>query len=176
VSLVLSGDGAVGPLSATEMGYLDGVTSAVQTQIDAKLNLAGGKILQIVRATDSTTRSTTSTTYVDASLSATITPQKSDSAVLLIATGYGSASGSANLVRLQITDSSNTAISGAQETTFGQNTANTERFGYALFAYATPATTSAVTYKLRFRTNTGCTAALNNADNTGQLFAIEVSA
>jgi hypothetical protein len=31
--LALSGDGAVGPLSATEVGYLDGVSSSVQTQL-----------------------------------------------------------------------------------------------------------------------------------------------
>lgn len=36
MALILSGDGSVGPLSSTEMGYLDGVTSAVQTQIDGK--------------------------------------------------------------------------------------------------------------------------------------------
>lgn len=32
--LILNGDGSVGPLSATEVGYLDGVTSEVQTQIN----------------------------------------------------------------------------------------------------------------------------------------------
>lgn len=36
--LVLTGDGAVGPLSATEVGYLDGVTSGVQAQINTKAN------------------------------------------------------------------------------------------------------------------------------------------
>ncbi len=34
--LILNGDGSVGPLSATEVGYLDGITSAVQTQINSK--------------------------------------------------------------------------------------------------------------------------------------------
>lgn len=34
--LILNGDGSVGPLSATEIGYLDGVTSSVQTQINSK--------------------------------------------------------------------------------------------------------------------------------------------
>lgn len=34
--LILNGDGSIGPLSATEIGYLDGVTSAVQSQIDTK--------------------------------------------------------------------------------------------------------------------------------------------
>ena len=36
MALVLNGDGSVGPLSATELGYLDGVTSAVQTQLNGK--------------------------------------------------------------------------------------------------------------------------------------------
>lgn len=40
--LQLSGDGAVGPLSATEIGYLDGVTSAVQAQLDGKAVVSSG--------------------------------------------------------------------------------------------------------------------------------------
>jgi hypothetical protein len=36
--LILNGDGSVGPLSAVEVGYLDGVTSAVQTQFTGKAN------------------------------------------------------------------------------------------------------------------------------------------
>lgn len=35
-------DGIPGTLTATELGYVDGVTSAIQTQLDAKLALAGG--------------------------------------------------------------------------------------------------------------------------------------
>ena len=38
--LILNGDGSVGPLSATEVGFLDGVTSAVQTQIDSKYTVS----------------------------------------------------------------------------------------------------------------------------------------
>ena len=34
--LTLSGDGSIGPLNATEVGYLEGVTSSVQTQLNAK--------------------------------------------------------------------------------------------------------------------------------------------
>lgn len=39
--IVINGDGSVGALSATELGYLDGVTSAVQTQINGKLTIPG---------------------------------------------------------------------------------------------------------------------------------------
>jgi type V secretory pathway adhesin AidA len=140
----------------------------------AKLNLAGGKVLQVVRATDSTNRTTTSATFVDASISVTITPQKSDSAVLLLyAARFGPAPDA--YVFVQITDSSNNSISGTQELTAGGSNAGTfAMFGVAI-GYATPATTSPVTYKVRFRSSSG-TATLVNSGATGQLYAIEVSA
>ena len=167
---VISGDANV---SATEFGYLDGVTSALQTQIDAKLNLAGGKILQIVRATDSTGRSTTSTSFVDGSISVTITPQKSDSAVLLIWIVNGQAP-TGEFLRLQITDNSNNAISGAENTNMGST--GTTLTSCVLVGYSTPATTSATTYKGRFLSNFGGSVELRNNLTTGQLYAIEVSA
>ena len=37
-------DGIPAGLTATELGYSDGVTSAIQTQVDAKLALAGGTL------------------------------------------------------------------------------------------------------------------------------------
>ena len=48
----------------------------------------GGKVLQVVTATDSTTRSTTSTTFVNASntLSVDITPSSTSSKIFVIAT------------------------------------------------------------------------------------------
>jgi hypothetical protein len=154
----------------------------------SKLDLAGGKILQIVRATDSTDRSTTSGTIVDVTgMSVTITPQKSDSAILLIATGllrtlhatdvdaYG---------EVRITDSSNNAISGAERGIIGiSHTARSGgtlfhyQSGVVAFGYATPATTSAVTYKVRFMVlGDSQSISFLGVQQTSQLFAIEVSA
>ena len=153
--------------------------------LDAKLNLAGGKILQIVRATDATDRSTTSTSFVDATNSVTITPQKSTSAIIILATGGWECSLAGDLVnrgRLQITDNSNNTISGAQQIIYGLNNINgsnnRQSFGgFSIFAYATPATISATTYKLRFLSdNASTTFKLNNGLATGQMYAIEVSA
>jgi hypothetical protein len=151
----------------------------------SKLNLAGGKILQIVRATDTTQRSTTSTSYQDTGMSVTITPQKDDSAILLILTVLSrtvNGTGDSTEADIQITDNSNNAISGAQASRIGL-------FGYTgsgnriiqathcLIAYATPATTSAVSYKARFKTDgAAINLLLQNSSQTGQLFAIEVSA
>jgi phage terminase large subunit-like protein len=135
--------------------------------------LTSGKILQIVRATDGTARSTTSTSFVDASISVTITPQKSTSAVLLVS-ALRVENPSTGRIELQITDSSNNAISGVEAGLF-QTSSGFGQCSLTLIAYATPATTAATTFKLRFRVNTG-TGFLQNASQTGQLYAIEVSA
>lgn len=144
----------------------------------AKLNLAGGKILQIVRATDATIRSTTSTSYVDASLSVTITPQKSDSAIILIWSLAILVTDASSYGQVGITDNSNNAISGAERVVIGVFTGGSSfNDGIVLIGYSTPATTSATTYKARFARNFGTgTITLENASHTGQLYAIEVSA
>ena len=144
--------------------------------LDAKLPIAGGKILQVVRATDSTDRTTTSITFVDASISVTITPQKSDSAILIIWCVSMFKAAASEYVAGRITDNSNNAISGAETSFMGSANATNQQALQTLIAYATPATLSATTYKARFRGANGNTVTLNNSVNTGQLYAIEVSA
>lgn len=148
-------------------------TNNISAQLATKLDVAGGKVLQIVRATDTTNRSTTSTSFVDANLSVTITPQKSTSAVLLIA-NVNASKGGADSINLRISDSSNNAISGAELATLFSNAGMVAQ--QTVIAYATPGTTSATTFKLRFHSGGGTSATIQNASNTGQLYAIEVSA
>lgn len=136
-----------------------------------------GRVLQVVRATDSTNRTTTSTSYVDVTgMSVTITPTKSTSAVIIVANcmciGPGTSS---QILLLQITDSSNNPISGAEGSYVGLAGGTSLSLKQTLMAYATPATTSAVTYKLRFSVNGG-TGSVNNTFSTGQMYAIEVAA
>jgi hypothetical protein len=165
-------------------------TIELSSALAGKLPIAGGKILQIVRATDSTSRSTTSTSVSDVTgMSVTITPQKNDSAVLIIA-NFRITFESTTDVNLYpglllVTDASNNAISGAQSGTIGVFNLARESAGSArqafgiiqMIGYATPATTSAVTYKLRFSApNANVTVTINNNLNTGQMYAIEVSA
>jgi hypothetical protein len=148
----------------------------VATAVSDYLPIAGGKVLQIVRATDSTDRSTTSGTFVDANISVTITPQKSTSAVLLIWSFYANPANNSYLVA-QITDNSNSAISGAQLMITGDASSTNLQDYVTGIGYATPATTSAVTFKGRFRASpSAVTVSLVNSGNTGQLYAIEVSA
>jgi hypothetical protein len=135
----------------------------------------GGKVLQVVRATDATGRSTTSGTFVDANISVTITPQKNTSAILLIWSVLVR-NPSGGYIYLRIADSSDVGISGAEDSAMGSVTALSTTFWQTnLIGYATPATTSAVTYKGRFAASTGTSNLVNN-NQVGQLYAIEVSA
>lgn len=137
--------------------------------------LTSGKILQVVRATDATQRTTTSTSYVDANLSVTITPQKSDSVILIIYNGLVQTPQTGAYTTLRIADSSDNPISGAENAFIRDANISDIRVATTLIAYATPATTSPVTYKLRFLVSSG-TGTLQNSQNTGQLYAIEVAA
>ena len=149
-------------------------TLATAAYVDAAV-AAGGKILQVVRATDSTDRSTTSDSFVDASISVTITPQKSDSIILLWWLVYQDPANGQYMYN-QISDSSNNALSGAEGSAFG-STANSMATLLSMIGYSAPATTSATTYKGRFRSGeSGLAAQLFNAQNTGQIYAIEVAA
>ena len=147
----------------------------------------GGKVLQVVRATDGTERSTTSGTFVDVTgMTVTITPQKSTSAIMVFATGKAKAQWTTGIFQageIRLTDSANTAMSGAETLTIGTNrislSATPARFfaPFTIIGYATPATTSPVTYKLRFLSeSTDTTFTLMNNVNIGQMFAIEVAA
>jgi hypothetical protein len=163
-------------------------TNNISAQLATKLDVAGGKILQIVRATDSTNRSTTSTSFADVTgMSVTITPQKSTSSILVLTNFTANCT---NLVSgyimgiYALTDSDNVLLSGAQSGAFGHRNTATTNATYMeivspvqLIGYDSPATTSAVTYKLRFKAVIASNIInVANGGSSGQLLAIEVSA
>ena len=146
-----------------------------------------GKVLQVVRATDTTNRSTTSTSFVDVTgMAVTITPQKSTSNIIILASAALSiitTSGNDYYGYTQITDSSNTPISGGQAAIIGADNFSSALFSVfvwhqlSIFAWDVPGSTAAKTYKMRFRTD-GSSVSINfdNSTRTGQMFAIEVAA
>ena len=151
------------------------VRTASNTWTFIPTGAAGGKVLQVVRATDSTNRSTTSTSFVDViGMAVTITPRRTDSAVIVIVNCQTSANN--YFMSVEITDSSNNPISGGQNAASGPN--SNVQFNNTLtrIAYVTPATTSPVTYKMRFRSwNSAHTMEVSNATLIGQIYAIEVA-
>jgi hypothetical protein len=144
--------------------------SAIDTTV-----FANSKILQVVRGTDATARSTTSTSMVDASISVTITPKKNTSNILIVWVARTSHQSTSDFSLYSITDASNVAIAGAETGVLGSNTTGRVDASIVLMGWASPATISATTYKGRFRVETSGTNELRNNLQTGQLFAIEVA-
>jgi hypothetical protein len=150
-------------------------TVATQAFVTADyLPIAGGKVLQIVRATDATARSTTSTSFVDASISVTITPQKSTSAIIIIWNVFVYRNTGGEYVYLAISDASNVLKSG-DGIGFGSS-ATALGAGANIIGYDTPGVTTATTYKGRIKSALGNAVDLSNNANIGQIYAIEVSA
>jgi hypothetical protein len=155
--------------------------------LGSKLNIAGGKILQIVRATDSTARSTNSTSFVDVTgMSVTITPQFSSSKILVICTGNGMTesidTNADNRMLIRIVTGT-TSVSGAQRIEFGTLNYPIAAAGHQFFSpifllgLHEPNSTNSITYKAQMQaTSTGQVINFRNAVQTGQMYAIEVSA
>ena len=154
-----------------------------------KLDVAGGKILQVVLGTDTTERTTTSTSFVDAQISVSITPTSATSEVILLWFCNARAtrnrdSGSNASLQLTIRRTANTSLSvascnpiitpqtdTASGTMIGLTTAN------SVVGRDAPNTTSSVTYLGMFSAQfADTTVDLRNNISAGQLYAIEVSA
>lgn len=117
----------------------------------------GGKVLQVVQGTLTTTFDTTSTTFVDTGLTVSITPSASTSRILVFASvptaqTYTAGSDDKTFGRFQLVRGSTSL----QEILFGIGSTGTSsgryiRNGLALSYVDSPATTSSTTYKIQAR-------------------------
>ena len=149
--------GTNGTISNAEYEYLNGTTSAIQTQIDG----VGGKILQVVSDTgNSSTASTSSTSWQDIDTIGTITPSATSSKVLVMLTymmyshtGGGDTGGSGKIVRNSTTDI------GLTQTLYISATASTPAYQGNFFNMIldSPSSSSAVQYNLYQRAQYGGT-------------------
>ena len=175
---------AVGSLSGLAANsYVIDVASGSSLDLSNGATLPAGSVLQVVRATDATDRTTTSTSFVDAGLSVTITPTSASSVIYVISSSRArtrDASSTGSTINLQITDSSDVALSGAEELQLSPGMGGASSVSLfaqqGLIGFDSPASTSAQTYKLRFKQNSATETTIENASSTGQLIAIEVAA
>lgn len=122
-----------------------------------------GHVLQVVQSTITSTPTTTSTTFVDTGLSVTITPTSSSSKILVMADyGTGSANSSGGMVTQLVRGSTSLFYRGDSYT--GSN----GTYGAGSFNHLdSPATTSAVTYKIQYLTQSASTTVYFNASYSG---------
>ena len=138
-----------------------------------------GKILQVVRGSTSTQASSTSSTYADTGLSATITPTSASSKILVIINqnGISKVSAVTNVrVGLKVFRGA-TEILGEQPVNWLYTTVGEYNRSWAVTLLDEPATTSATTYKTQFNdiTNTG-TFRVQDGSNLSSIVLMEVRA
>jgi hypothetical protein len=131
----------------------------------------GGKVLQVVNATTSTGTSTTSNTFVDSTLTATITPSSATSKVLVLVDQNGcfkNQNNSQNGLMLKLLRGATGLIDFATVSGY-TNTALFNNHGSNSCSYLdSPATTSATTYKTQI-------ASSSNASGVGVQNDLSVS-
>ena len=137
----------------------------------------GGKVLQVLTATDSTQRSTTSTSFVTASntLSVDITPSATSSKVLImISTVIGNNTEEAQAISTIYRDSTNLG-----DSTYGMldtyHFGGTTRQSASLIFLDSPSSTSQLTYQLYVR-GTGGTTEINYNGGKGSIIVMEIGA
>ena len=154
-----------------------GITDGTITSADLASGV-GGKVLQVVNATDSTQRSTNSTTFVTASntMSVSITPSSASNKVYVIASGniyinVGGVYAQATIFR----DATN--LGGSAGMTNNYSGTQDQGAPLCVSVLDSPNTTSAITYQLYFKSsNASGTADLNqNSNCQGSITAFEIA-
>ena len=132
----------------------------------------GGKVLNVVYQELTSVFSTSSTSFVDIGLSASITPSSASNYLLITPNVNINHSNSGSYAFLDLTDSSNNSVVNHTDALSNRTKAFAQTAGYGgtigiktIENYSptfkiSPATTSAVTYKVRARVNTS-TARIN---------------
>jgi len=154
-------------------------SGATITNSGTATGFGGGKINQVITATDVTQRTTTSTSFVTGSntLSATITPSASDSKIFIIASSSGqNNTASAYSYYTLYRDATNLGDATDGMTVVQQEAgSNNVKFSIALSNLDSPASTSAIVYQLYMRCGSG-TAVLNSEGVLGSITVMEVLA
>jgi hypothetical protein len=142
----------------------------------AAVGASAGQVIQVVSATDSTQRSTTSTSFVTASntLSVSITPSSASNKIFIIVGTVGRTQLQAFFTVFRGATDLGAASSKGLSTIQGEDGVASVTAGIGISFLDSPATTSAITYELRFRAVTASTAYLNYDNPKGSITLMEV--
>jgi hypothetical protein len=140
----------------------------------------GGKVLQVVSATTSTAVSNSTTTYADTNLTASITPTLATSTVLVMVmqngiTKSGGNADNAWVGKLMRDATDLTVFAGYQF----YSATTTSTVGSASTVYLdSPASTSSLTYKTRFKNynNSSAVSCQDNGASTSTITLLEIGA
>lgn len=132
-------------------GHILTVDSSTASGLKWAAAAGGGKVLQVVAATNNTLATSTSSTFADTGLTATITPTLSSSKILVMVHQNGCGKGSSDTFMGVRLFRGATNISELVRDGGADSDTNDNFFGSVSTAYLDdPATTSATTYKTQF--------------------------
>jgi hypothetical protein len=142
--------------SSASNGDLLTVDTSTASGLKWSAPAAGGKLLQVVNATTTTSTTIASTSYTDTTITATITPTSATSKILILVTGLvqlyrGSASGNQQSLKVQIVKNGSSLKDFGFINTFvaaGTFELNSRQI-YSQTYLDSPASTSALTYKIQ---------------------------
>jgi hypothetical protein len=134
----------------------------------------GGKVLQVVEGTTSTAANSSSASYADTNLTATITPSAATSKILVIVSQGGCGKSAANIyMNLRL-------LRGATQIAINQNfyTGNSseQKNEISLLKLDSPSTTSATTYKTQFNNVSASGTISVNGDSDSSIVLMEIGA
>jgi hypothetical protein len=134
----------------------------------ATTKLGAGAVLQVVTATDSTERSTSSASFVTGSntLSVSITPSSASNKIFIITNTAAGNDGNALTIFRDATNLGN-GTAGMAFATSGVSA--------CISVLDSPNTTSSITYQLYFRSTNGSTQYINNITGKGSITVFEIA-
>jgi hypothetical protein len=137
----------------------------------------GGKVLQVIQATDGTSRTTTSNTFVDASntLTVNITPSSASNKILvvLLLCGFGADSAFTNAKGTVFRGATDISPSGGFVNNF--IAANDFYIGAGNSVLDTPNTTSSITYQFKMQNTAGANVVKLNQGGFSSLTCLEIA-
>jgi len=129
----------------------NGITYPVATATGSATQASAGRVLQVVQGTYGTETSTSTTTYIDTGLTASITPSSSSSKVLVLVSQNGIQKRTNNtFIGIQL-QRNNSSIAQMATTAAATGDTSINDVGTVSIDYLdSPATTSSTTYKTQF--------------------------
>ena len=168
------------PLSKIDSDSLNSgaVTStALASGVPTRAQMPVGCVLQVVQGTYSTETETSSSTYSDTGLTASITPSSASSKILVMVTMQGCGKGTNDTALRIRTLRGATVIDSSLDIGYTGSSATNYVGSVSVNILDSPATTSATTYKTQFMSQTNVAKArICSSNSTSYITLMEIAA